>query len=88
MQNLNRKWKGARGRDLKALSKCSTTTYFVIIFNIYYALLKIVTNVMSTLICITSKNLIKIEHIKAHLSSFKLFSSHLGLFRLIYAHLS
>ena len=59
---------------------------FFYIFDIYYLVLKIVTYVMSyngyaSLV----KVLLKFELIKAHLSSFKLFSAYLG--SLICAHL-
>ena len=57
-----------------------------LIFDIYYVTLKIVTHGMSyTLYASLVKFLLRFEIIKAHLSSFRLFSAYLGF--LISAHL-
>ena len=57
------------------------------IFGIYYVVLKIVIYVMSdTGYASLEKILLKFEVIKVHLSSFRLFSTYLGL--LIGAHVS
>ena len=46
-QNSRLKSNSVRGYDLKVLWKSATKRFFVIIFDIYYAALKIVTYVMS-----------------------------------------
>ena len=59
---------------------------FFLIFDIYYVALKIVTYVMSYFgYASLVKILLKFELIKAHLSSFRLFSAYLGF--VIWAHL-
>ena len=85
VQNSGRKLKGVRGPCLKTLWKWAIKTHFLI-FDIYYVALKIVTYVMSyTGYASLVKILLKFELIKAHLSSFRLFSAYLGW--LIWAHI-
>ena len=84
MQNVGRKLKEARKPGLKALWKWATKRFFI--FDIYYVGLKIVTYVMSyTGYAPLVKKLFKCDVIKAHLSSFRLFSGYSGL--LMRAHL-
>ena len=59
---------------------------FLLIFNIYYVALKIVTHFMSYTVYASQVNfLLRFELIKAHLSSFRLFLVYLGF--LIWAYL-
>ena len=79
MQNLGRKLKGVRGRGLKPYEN-GPQKRFVFYFRHLLRRFKIVTYVMSyTGYTSLVKILLQFDLIKAHLSSFRLFSAYLGL---------
>ena len=78
MQKLRRKLRGVRGRGLKVLRKCAPKLFFY--FRHLLCRFKN-RNICLVLpwICITGKQLLELEFIKANLSLFKLSSAYLGL---------